>query len=123
MNHLVNSNLVEINYDAIRQAMNGEPYPMSLVSKEEITAVVKAVNQGIDSHLEACNCPERGDSYIAGKRYIGNTVVAHTLECVVSVESMPTLLRRLFENDNEGEGEGEGSSLAESILDTLGLND
>ena len=30
---------------------------MSLTDTDEIKAVIEAVNEGIDSHLEACFCP------------------------------------------------------------------
>ena len=86
-----------ITYDAIRTAMDGEPYIMSLTGKDEILAVIEAVNQGIDSHLEACFCPDRGDRYEGGTRKTGRLTLCRTLECCVSVESLPTLLRRLFE--------------------------
>ena len=45
-----------ITYDAVRKAMDSESYTMSLTGKDEIHAVIEAVNQGIDSHLEACFC-------------------------------------------------------------------
>ena len=98
----------EVTYDAVRRAMGNKPYEMQL-ARTDAEAVVEAVNQGIDSHLEACNCPDRGDSYgwAGGK-----------LCCVVSAESMPVLLRRLCENDDE-----EGQSLARDILGTLGFNE
>ena len=57
-----------VTYEEIRKAMNGEPFTMSLVDTDEIRAVIEAVNQGSDAHLEACYCPERGDRYEGGKR-------------------------------------------------------
>jgi len=113
---------VKIKYSQIRKAMEVESvhlYPMSLVGAE-VDAVRRAVNQGIDSHLEACSIEERGDSYKWGDRRIGDKILTTTLECLVSPESLPTLLRRLTEQDDE---EGTGMSLAESILLTLGFND
>ena len=50
---------------AIAKAAPMRGYPMSLVG-EERQACKNAVNQGIDSHLEACFVPARGDSYRAG---------------------------------------------------------
>ena len=91
-----------VTYEAIRSAMGGEPYTMSLTGMDEIQAVVAAVNQGIDSYLEACFCPQRGDSFIGGERRAGKLVLCRTLECVVSPESLPTLLRRLCEGDDAG---------------------
>jgi hypothetical protein len=105
-------------YETVRQAMNGEPFTMSLTDQDEIRAVIEAVNQGIDAHLEACFCPDRGDRYEGEKRKAGNLVLCRTLECVVSVESLPVLLRRLFELDSEA-----GVRLAGDILMVLGINE
>ena len=105
-------------------------YTMSLVDDEEIQSVIDAVNIGIDAHLTACNCPDRGDSYQHGDRTItatsdtdywkeGDTLhLARTLECHVSAESLPVLLRRLDESGNE-----EAWSLRSAILSTLGIEE
>jgi hypothetical protein len=106
-----------VTYNAVRSAMHGQPYTMSLTGSDEIRAVVDAVNQGIDSHLEACFCPQRGDSYEGGKRKAGRLTLCRTLECVVSPESLPVLLRRLFEGDDAG------MTLAADILMTLGFDE
>ena len=102
-------------------------YPMSLVG-EDVQSIMNAVNVGIDAHLTACNCPDRGDSYEAGDRSITATSdtkywktgdklqLAQTLECNVSAESLPVLLRRLDESDDEA-----ASSLRSGILSTLGI--
>ena len=74
-------------YETVRSSMNGKPFSISLTEPDEIQAVVQAVNQGIDSHLEACYCPDRGDRYEGGKRMAGKLVLCHTLECIVSPES------------------------------------
>lgn len=112
-----NENMCTISYDAVREANGDEPFTMSLTSAEEIAAVIAAVNQGIDAHLEACNCPERGDSFEPGQRTTrSGKVVTSTMECSVSTESLPVLLRRLFEDDP-------CSSLASSMLVCLGFND
>lgn len=104
--------------------MNGEPFPMSLTDTDEIKAVIAAVNQGIDSHLEACFCPSRGDRYEGGKRKAGKLVLCRTLECTVSVESLPTLLRRLCESDlGDTEAESAGMRLAADILMVLGIDE
>jgi hypothetical protein len=105
-------------YETIRTAMTGEPFTMSLTDSDEIIAVIDAVNQGIDSHLEACFCPDRGDRYDGGGRKLGKLVLCRTLECVISPESLPVLLRRLSDSDNEG-----GSRLATDILTVLGINE
>lgn len=94
-----------VSYEVIREAMGDEPYTMSLVDCDEIEAVVLAVNEGIDSHLEACFCPLLGDSYaIEGDR----------LNCVVSSLSLSTLLRRLYSIRD-------GERLAGDILYSLGI--
>ena len=62
--------------DRIRGAMveeGIEHYSMSLVDDDEIEAVIRAVNIGIDAHLTICNSPERGDSYQHGDRSITAT--------------------------------------------------
>lgn len=106
-----------VNYEAVRSAMDGQPYTMSLTGEDEIGAVVDAVNQGIDSHLEACFCHQRGDRFEGGKRMAGRFTLCHTLECVVSPESLPVLLRRLSEGDDAG------MMLADDILITLGFDE
>ena len=63
-------------------------------------------------------CPDRGDRYDGGKRKAGKLVICQTLECSVSPESLPVLLRRLFDSDNEA-----GMRLAGDILTVLGFNE
>lgn len=110
INVIENANCCQIVYDLIRQAMSGEAYTMSMAGTDA-ELVQQAVNQGIDGHLEACFCPDRGDSF----EWIGCK-----LHCVVSVESLATLLRRLYEVEDE---EGEAAMLADDILMTLGFNE
>ena len=113
-----------VTYETVRQAMHGEPFPMSLTDENEIRAVIAAANEGIDAHLEACYCPDRGDRYEGGKRKAGNFVLCRTLECSVSPESMPVLLRRLCASDLGGDEVQEaGSRLASDILLVLGINE
>jgi hypothetical protein len=114
-----------VDYDTIRQAMDGEPFTMSLTDEDEIKAVIEAVNQGIDAYLEACFCPDRGDRYEGGQRKVGKLVMCRTLECTVSVESLPVLLRRLCESDLGGDPDvqAEGNRLASDILMVLGVNE
>lgn len=107
-----------VTYDAVRAAMNGDPFTMSLTDTDEIQAVIDAVNQGIDAHLEACFCPDRGDRYEGGKRKAGKLVLCHSLDCSVSPASLPVLLRRLCELDDSA-----GMRLAGDILMVLGFND
>jgi hypothetical protein len=114
-----------VDYETIRKAMANEPFTMSLTDTDEIEAVVAAVNEGIDAHLEACFCPDRGDRYEGGKRKAGKLVLCRSLDCVVSVESLPTLLRRLSESDLGGDSDVQsaGSQLAGDILMVLGINE
>jgi hypothetical protein len=105
---------MNITYQKIIDAMDGDPYTMSLTS--EAQTVIDAVNQGIDSRLEACNCPDRGDLYEPGTREIGGKVHTVTLECVVSPESLPVLIRRLAESCEE-----EAEMLASDMLTSLGI--
>ena len=112
-----------VTYDAVRSTMDGEIYTMSLTDTDEIRAVIAAVNQGIDSHLEACYCPGRGDSYELGTRTAGKLVLCRTLECRVSPESLTVLLRRLYELDTDEDIAEAGMSLADAILLTLGFDE
>lgn len=114
---IIHTDTGTVTYDTICTAIAGEPYTMSLTGTDEIRAVVAAVNQGIDAHLEACFCPQRGDRYEGGERRAGRLILCRTLECVVSPESLPTLLRRLTE------GNDAGMSLAGDILMTLGFDE
>ena len=114
----IHTDSATVSYDAVREAMDGEPYKMSLTGRDAIQAVIDAVNQGIDSHLEACFCPELGDSYEGGARTAGKLTLCRTLECSVSIESFPVLLRRLFES-----GSDPASGLARDILTTLGFDE
>lgn len=115
----------EVTYAIVRQAMAGEPFVMSLTDTDEIRAVIETVNEGIDAHLEACFCPNRGDRYEGGRRRAGKLILCHTLECSISPESLPVLLRRLCESDLGGDTEVQsaGMRLASDILMVLGINE
>lgn len=121
-----NTDMIHIPYSAVIAACNGEHYPMSLCPTEAAW-VVAAVNQGIDSFLEACNVPERGDSYEWKTTFVGTTALARHLVCEVSPLSLVTLLRRLGELDPEELGctdsTGEPICLVDSILSTLGFDE
>ena len=119
----INTDSGVVTYDAIRKAMDGEPYTMSLTGKDELRAVNDAVNQGIDSHLETCFCPENGDSYEGGSRKAGKLTLCRTLECCVSVDSLPVLLRRLFELNADDNVVDAAMSLGGDILLTLGFDE
>ena len=104
-------NLIKI---AVQAICNGRPYVMKMVGREA-ELIEGVVNQGIDSHLEACFMPHRGDSYT----WVAATP-SHTqhLSCCVSAESMPVLLRRLSElNDDKA------ISLRIDILGTLDIEE
>lgn len=107
--------MTKLTYPQIREKMQGKPYGMNLVGDDAIV-VITAVNKGIDAHLEACNCPERGDRYDRDERKIGGKVFRVGLACQVSEESLPVLLRRLTESDDD-----RAWSLATDILGTLGF--
>ena len=103
----------EIPYALIRHAMHGEPYPMELVA-EDADACIKAVNQGIDARLQACNTKGR-DSYEVVTR--PGPLKQRVLACRVSPDSLPVLLRRLYEQADEA-----SEQLADDILLTLGFD-
>lgn len=106
-----------IAYQEVRKAMNGERYTMKLAASDA-AHVIRAVNQGIDSHLEACFVPARGDMYFyeKGKLY-----------CAVSEESFPVLLRRLYEldaSDSSDEYDDDSAGcLADTMLAVLGFDE
>ena len=120
---MIDTGCATVSYKAVRTAMDDQPYTMSLTDTADIGAVIEAVNQGIDSHLEACYCPDRGDRYEGGERKVGRLVLCRTLECCVSVESLPTLLPRLFELDGDEETVDAAASLGRDILTTLGFDE
>lgn len=99
---------------AIREACPTEGYQMQL-TRSDAPVVEAAVNQGIDSHLEACFVPDRGDSYewanVPGKNEA-------RLVCKVSPESLRVLARRLLESDDSGD---EAGSLVSDICSTLDI--
>jgi hypothetical protein len=101
---------------AIAAAAPIEGYTMSLVG-EDGRAVIAAVNQGIDAHLEACFVLDRGDRYggLAAPN-VSKKAPATRLECVVSPESLVTLVRRLMQADDPV-----AESLAAGICQTLDL--
>lgn len=78
-------------------------YPMTIRSQDEWTAITKAVNQGIDSYLEAFT----------------RSKFDHTTgQCVIHPEEMTTFLRRLYED-----GGDEAWGLRSAILETLGIEE
>lgn len=116
MCYVTNENCVKIPYDLIRQAAK-PTYRMVLTGKD-VGAVIEAVNQGIDSHLEACFVPDRGDSYTPGERKLRGWSVVKTLVCKISTESLPVLIRRLFEAEDEN-----ANNLASNILHSINIDE
>jgi hypothetical protein len=99
-----------IRYSAIIQAVKDQCrqgiYSMNQAGGDA-KAIIEAVNQGIDAHLEACFVPDRGDIYdVHGRRVL----------CRVSPESLPVLLRRLTESSDYDHA----GSTASAILMSLG---
>ena len=100
----------------IARAAPRRGYPMSLVGDDR-HAVIAAVNQGIDAHLEACFVPARGDRFrMQTPPGIRGRVSGPRLECQVSPQSLPVLLRRLLESGDET-----AESLASGICQTLDI--
>jgi hypothetical protein len=99
-------------YSEIKGRLEEEVFPMSMVG-EDAEAIQAAVNQGIDYRLEACYLPHRGDNYTWEQRTHGR-VISRRLECKVSRESLPVLIRRLSESDDK-----RANNLADSILSQL----
>lgn len=102
----------EHTYDEIRDLMT-EPFVMQVVDKDH-KIVEKAVNIGIDAHLEACYVPEFGDRYEVKTTTVKGKVLAVKLDCHISKQSLPVLLRRLFEMDDD-----RAWQLGRDIIDSL----
>jgi len=99
---------------AIAKAAPKAGYHMSLVA-ENRQKVIAAVNQGIDAYLEACYVPARGDSFrLQTPPGIRGRISGPRLECLISVRSLPVLIRRLMESGDE-----QAESLASSMCQTL----
>lgn len=112
-----NGEMQWISYAAIIEACSGSPFTANRLPHDESEAIIAAVNQGIDSHLEACFIPDRGDVYEVvsngPSRYCG---YERRMRISISPESLCVLLRRLFEADP-------CSSFASSVLTVLGFNE
>jgi len=78
-------------------------YPMEIKSQDEWAAIAKAVNKGIDAHLEG---------------FTRSKFDSQTGHCLIHPEEMHTFLRRLFEADDE-----ESWGLRSAILETLGIEE
>lgn len=92
--------------DVIRDAVSEQcpdGFRMTIQNQKEWETIAKAVNVGIDAHLEAIT---------------SSTFNHKGGECVVSAEDMPVLLRRLEEI-----GSACGDNLRMSILYTLGIEE
>src|SRR5258706_78352 len=101
---------------AVSKAAPKAGYPMSLVG-EDCEKVVAAVNQGIDSRLEACFVQARRDRFkFQTPEGIRGRISGVRLECNVSPQSLPVLVRRLIESGDEAAG-----ALASSICQTLDM--
>lgn len=102
---IVTSDMSRVSYAEVRKLMRGEPFDMKL-NHAAAQHVQRAVNQGIDAYLQACYIQDRGDSY----EWRGD----NKLHCVVSEESLPVLLRRLYATDDP-----DAISIADDILYVL----
>jgi len=80
-----------------------EPYPMELTASDEET-ICAAINQGIDSHLEAVHFEDNG--------------IKNNKRClsITDSKSLRCLVRRLFED-----GSDNAYSLASGIMQTLDI--
>ena len=91
-------------------------FPMSLTG-EDCKSVVACVNQRIDSYLEACFVPARGDSFqVVSESRLGGRITSRRLNASLSAESLAVLVRRLLESDNPS-----ANSLASAICASLGI--
>lgn len=79
-------------------------YPMELVGEDK-DIMIDVINQGIDSHLEACTD--------TAHNWLGNR-----LGLSISKNDMLVILRRLLESENEN-----AFSLRTGILSTIGIEE
>ena len=93
----------------IKKAIGNKPFPAELTGELRMAAI-KAVNQGIDSHLEAITSSQFDDIPIDK---FGNR-----LKCLISPKDMLVFLRRLSEIDDIA-----AMSLRIDILDSFGIEE
>lgn len=100
-----------IPYSQIREAVAKIPsgYYWMRPTDDDNALIMAAVNQGIDSRLEAGYLHARGDRY----QWRNSRIEWH-----LSPESLPVLLRRLLETEEE-----HACSLASAIINSLDLDD
>jgi hypothetical protein len=126
---LTDNNCNRIKYDTVIEVCDDENFTMSLTGREA-EVVVKAVNMGIDSRLQACYFPNNGDSYLPGERSIKATnsskwlvgtklVLTHTLECNITPNSLCILLRRLFEDMEDIGEDGDDADVGGRLLGSM----
>ena len=114
-----NSMLVEIPYSTVLHAIedtDSAPFTMTIRCQAEWSAIAQCVNQGIDTHLEACNLKGR-DRFDNG-------------DCSVTAHSLCVLLRRLGDTNFRATDEhtadeiwDAATSLQSDILMVLGIDD
>ena len=128
------SNLVTITYTQVKEA-HPEPYRLKQWHAQA-KAIAQAIIVGIDSHLEACFVPDRGDEVISpiprffqvatlnGQGvFIPELAEPNVLQLEFSPESLCVLLRRLYELEYGGDTELQDVArcLADEILESIGL--
>lgn len=92
--------------EKLGQAMNKatrEPYPMEFHRGKELDAICCAINQGIDSYLQAVH-------FTQGRGEHGR------MKIIVEPQSVSVLVRRLLESGNE-----DAEMLASDICGTIGI--
>jgi hypothetical protein len=128
------SNLVTITYTQVRES-HPEPYAMKLWG-DEAAVVAQAIIVGIDSHLEACFVKERGDKSVRAfpqffhvatlndqQVMIPEQASPNLVELEFTAESLPVLVRRLYELDFGADTnlQDVARCLADQILESIGL--
>tara|TARA_R110002095_G_scaffold89232_6_gene77882 strand:- start:149 stop:553 length:405 start_codon:yes stop_codon:yes gene_type:complete len=118
LNNICNSQLVQVNYFTVLQAIeltDSNPFTMSIRSPLEWAAIAQCINQGIDSYLEAICDPQ--DMFNNG-------------HCSVTPHSLCVLLRRMGDTEFRDTGSHSAdeiwdaaTSLQSSILTVLGINE
>lgn len=88
-----------------------DTYSMSLTDPLEFQAVVNAINQGIDSHLEAIQF-----THTTSPQCAGNICYVTREDITVNASDLSTLVRRLMEKGGDVD-----MDIASSICTTLNI--
>ncbi|RLI52781.1 MAG: hypothetical protein DRO87_12635 [Candidatus Thorarchaeota archaeon] len=112
-------NLCLVTYAAVREAQGDEPFHIDTQCQTEANALAAAINQGIDSRLQAVSCQDKVRAMM-----IGDKVAGMRLHLDITPDTLPVLIRRLFEGSGMDEETFDAAeSLASGIMTSLGFDE